>query len=145
MTLKWHYCTRWKQIIYFHSFDGLYFKQFQKNWRKNMFDKLLSKMFSDITVLCGAEISYLQVKYNRLRNGDEGNWRWHLSSFHNITSLTFTLMYVSNIIQGRRGSLRWKNTNTHIHTITLIAMLSMFQVLLKIPILSSSNWRMSSW
>ena len=38
-----------------------------------MFDKLLSKMFSDITVLRGAEISYLHVKYNRLRNGDEGN------------------------------------------------------------------------
>ena len=66
-TLKWQYCNRWKQIIYFHSFDRLHFKQFQRNCWKNIFEKFLSNIFSDITY-CSAWSFFvwrsIQIIYN---------------------------------------------------------------------------------
>ena len=62
-----------------------------------------------------ARILPLEMKHDRLRYKDEGNWQRYCINALKTTLLTYTLSYVYDIILHRRSSLRCKGIVTHIH------------------------------
>ena len=64
---------------------------------------------------CQLEFSFLEVKYDRFRNRDEGTWQKPLEILTTKDRWSELLTYITDVVQPEETN-RWKTINTHTHT-----------------------------
>ena len=83
-------------------------------------------------VYCQLQFSSLEVKYDKLRNGDEETWQKPLVILTTKDRCSEHLMYVTDVMQPEEISW-WKSINihTHIHTHTHTGQISVRGILVE--------------